>query len=147
MIELLLRDLLHRVAQINRAQQVSLSENSTFLGTGHFQSTTQPPGTSEEAPKFLPGHTIHISILKSIAGHRLCSALCVALFAAGYTQVFWRADSRSQRGKSEPAEHFVGSKRPGLLMGPLSPLPNRSGWIEQPCLTALQPSSHGQHLR
>ena len=144
--ELQLWGLLHRVAQINRAQQVSLSEQSTFFGTGHFQSTTQPLGTSGEAPKFLPGHTIHISILKSIPGHRLRSALRVALFATGYKKVFWRAESRGWCGKSEPAEHFIDSKWPGLLIGPLSPLPNGYGWDEQPRLAALQLSSHGQRL-
>lgn len=146
LIELRLWGLLHRVAQINRGQQVNLSEQSTFFDTGRFQSTTQRLATSGEAPKFLPGHTIHISILKSIPGHRLCSVLCVALFVTGYTKVFWRAKKRGRFGKSEPAEHFVDSKWPGLLIGALSPLPNGSGWNEQPCLAALQPSSHGKHL-
>ena len=145
-MELQLRGLLHRVARIDRAQQVSLSEESTVFGTGCFQSATQPVGTSGEAPGSLPGHTIHISIRRSLPGRRLCSALCVVLLATGYIEVLWRAGCRGWCGKSEPGEHFVDNKWPGFLVGPLSPLPNGSGWDEQPCLTTLQPSSHEQHL-
>lgn len=134
-IELQLWGLLHRAARINRAQQVSLSEHSTFFGMGPFQGTKQSLGRSAGVPKFLQCHT-YISISKFIPGHSLCSALCVALSATGYTKVFLRAESRGCCRKSEPGEHFIDSKWPGLLIGPLSPLPNGAGWDEQPCLAA-----------
>lgn len=79
-----------------------------FFGTGHFQGTTQltASSTSAEAPKLLPGHAIHINIPGYIPGHRLCSALGVAVFATGYTKLFWRAKSRGICGKNEPGDHF-----------------------------------------
>lgn len=79
-----------------------------------------------------PSTSAHPSLYQAT----VCSALCVALFAPGYTKVFLRAESRGWCGKSEPGEHFVDSKLPGLLIGSLSPLSNGAEWDEQPRLAA-----------
>lgn len=81
-------------------------------------------------------------------GHGTFAKLCTSghapkFLTPGFTEVLWRAESREKSA----CRAFYDSKWPELLKGPLCPLPDGSGCNEHPFLTALNPSSHGQHLQ
>lgn len=118
----------HRTAQLNRAQQLRL--NRAQLWARDICKALHKWRCSQNSVTAAP------SVLGSVPGS---TTLCAALLAPGSTELeSW------EQGK---VRAFCVSKWPGLLKGPLCPLPDGCGCSEHPFLTALNPSSHGQHLQ